>query len=125
MEMTDKEIYRSYNMNGRKYRQIRILAELNDCDCKDIQEVIDRMDNAGKKETAKRGKPKKQEVKAQPMCVIWAVRDRVAKLEKDSVSMQEDINDKQIILDCMLAEWAELKEWQQEYDTDFVKGAEQ
>ena len=120
MEMTDKEIYKRFEQSGRKKQQIRILAELNDCDCKDIQAIIDRMDRTGKKEPAKRGRPKKVEKPAAgtPQSVIMAVRNRVIEIEQKTADLKEAIEQKQKTFEWFMAEWAELKEWQQEYDTD-------
>ena len=63
MEMTDAEIYRSWKQAENKKRQIRILSELNVCSRKQIQEIVDRMEQEARermKEATKkrRGRPK-------------------------------------------------------------------
>lgn len=116
MQMTNSEIYKSYQQATRKKTQIRILAELNACNKQQIQEIIDIM------EQKKRGRPKREAVKTvagtMPEAVLAAVRKRVEEIEQHTQDLKQIIERYTETVDTMMSEWAELKEWQQEHDQE-------
>ena len=127
MQMTERQIYRSYERAGRAKRQIRVLAELNACPEEDIRKIIEAMDmemEKQQKETpavkprAKRGRKKKTEQQKTekpeariPEAVLGAMRKRIAALETQGEDLKRHIADLQDELSEILEEWGTLTEW--------------
>lgn len=109
MWMSEEEIARKYRMAKYKSKQVKILAELNGCTAKKIQEILvekgemnmPRTKTTKISEEAMNQTEERKEVEAKkvvkkqsiPDAVIRCVEDRMEKLERTIRSCSEEYRD--------------------------------
>ena len=125
MQMTEGEIRRSYRAAKQKERQIRILAELNDCSVAKIKAILD--DKKPERASVKRGpkakaaRVKKAETKEVPEtapAIVYISRrvadelvEHLEELEERRTRLPKELNEIQKSVDEAERTYAEFLEY--------------
>lgn len=116
MQMTEAEIVKSYQTAARQTQQIKVLAELNLCEKKDIREILEKhgcsVPHYGNRytktpKTTKNGKNEQNKVEkttSSPVSVINAVKLRMS-------ALNDQIKPLETRLEELATEYNALNDW--------------